>query len=175
MRDAKQKDEVLILVDENDRPLGYGKRGKVHRGSGIRHRAFNVAVFNSKGELLLARRHPQKLFGGLWDGTVSSHPLKGEDYETAILREVEEEIGVPNASIERVGEIIYQSSDGNGMAENEFCALFKLTTDEEITPSPAEVSKTRWVGREQLFKDIEKRPEHYAPWLLLSLPKIAPE
>lgn len=175
MRDAKKKDEVLILVDENDRPLGYGKRGKVHRGSGIRHRAFNVAVFNSKGELLLARRHPQKLFGGLWDGTVSSHPLKGESYEASIGREVREEIGVVPGSLQRVGELVYQSGDGNGMAENEFCALFKMTTDHEVVPHPQEVSKTKWVGPRELREDIKKHSQHYTPWLLLSLPKIAPE
>lgn len=175
MRDGHKKDEILILVDENDRPLGYQKREEAHKGNGIRHRGYTVAVFNPKGELLLARRHPQKLFGGLWDGTVSSHPLKGEDYKKSILREVEEEIGVPNAKVERVGEIVYQSSDGDGMAENEFCALFKMTTDREIVAGPEEVSETKWVSPEDLKKDVKEHPEKYAPWFLLSLPQVLPE
>lgn len=175
MRDGNKKDEILTLVNEKDKPLGFAKRGRVHTGQGMRHRAFQVTVFNAKGRLLLARRHQQKLFGGLWEGTVCSHPLRGEDYKIAILREVEEEIGVSNAKPERIGEIVYQVSDGNGMAENEYCALFRMTTERGIKPDPKEVNEIKWVQWHQLQKDIQKYPEEYAPWFLLSLSQISPE
>lgn len=171
MRDYDKRNEALIKVDENDRPLGFVRRWEAHTGQGVKHRAFQVLVFNKKGQLLLAKRNPRKLFGGFWDCTVSSHPLKGEDYEISIRREVEEEIGVPDAQAERIGELVYQASDGNGMAENEYCALFKIVTDHEITSDPEEVSEIKWMSLEELKGDIKSNRKTYAPWFVLSMEK----
>jgi isopentenyldiphosphate isomerase len=42
-------EQTLILVDNNDRILGYAPRGICHTGKGKRHRAFVIALYNSKG------------------------------------------------------------------------------------------------------------------------------
>ena len=52
--------EALIVVDAQDRVLGYGTKAELHRGSGTLHRAFSIFLFNSKGEVLLQRRSEQK-------------------------------------------------------------------------------------------------------------------
>ena len=51
----KMKNELLILVDENDNEIGLKDKLSVHQ-EGILHRAFSVFIFNSKNELLLQQR-----------------------------------------------------------------------------------------------------------------------
>lgn len=50
----------LILVDENDKPLGKLEKLMVHQ-LGLLHRAFSVFIFNSKGELLLQQRADENI------------------------------------------------------------------------------------------------------------------
>ncbi|KAF1682094.1 isopentenyl-diphosphate delta-isomerase, partial [Pseudoxanthomonas broegbernensis] len=44
--------EQLILVDADDRALGYASKAAAHDGRGLRHRAFSLFIFNGHGELL---------------------------------------------------------------------------------------------------------------------------
>lgn len=47
---------------------------------GMLHRAFSVFLFNSKGELLLQQRAPEKItFPEYWTNTCCSHPLYNPD------------------------------------------------------------------------------------------------
>ncbi len=42
----------VILVDENDSPVGTSEKMQVHL-DGLLHRAFSIFIFNEKGEMLL--------------------------------------------------------------------------------------------------------------------------
>jgi len=48
-------DQMIVLVDENDREIGIMEKMEVHT-KGLLHRAFSVFIFNSKDEMLLQRR-----------------------------------------------------------------------------------------------------------------------
>lgn len=41
--------EALILVDQNDQPIGHLDKGACHDGQGHLHRAFSLFIFNSRG------------------------------------------------------------------------------------------------------------------------------
>ena len=58
-----EKDQ-LILVNEDDRKLGYTSKSECHEGEGKLHRAFSVFIFNSSGQLLIQKRSSHK---ELWD------------------------------------------------------------------------------------------------------------
>ena len=45
----------VILVDENDEPVGIMEKMEVHQKA-LLHRAFSVFIFNEKGEMLLQKR-----------------------------------------------------------------------------------------------------------------------
>ena len=47
--------EYVVLVDENDRPIGQMEKQAAHLEPHL-HRAFSVFIFNSKGELLMQQR-----------------------------------------------------------------------------------------------------------------------
>jgi isopentenyl-diphosphate delta-isomerase len=54
----------IILVDENDEPVGTMEKMEVHRKA-LLHRAFSVFIFNSKGEMLLQQRSLKKYHANL--------------------------------------------------------------------------------------------------------------
>jgi isopentenyl-diphosphate Delta-isomerase len=89
-------DEVCIVLDENDKPIGnFSKKicrylESTHQRlaltiaghlmtnieKGLLHRAFSVFLFNSKNELLLQQRATEKItFPDMWTNTCCSHPL----------------------------------------------------------------------------------------------------
>ena len=72
-------------IEERGKPLGDGEyRLIVH-----------AAIFNSRGELLIQRRQPfKKGWSGLWDLTVGGAVSAGETSAQAVVRELEEELGI---------------------------------------------------------------------------------
>mgnify|MGYP003348202075 CR=1 FL=1 len=48
--------DMLILVDSEDRDLGFLSKEECHRGAGVLHRAFSVFLVNPHGEVLLQQR-----------------------------------------------------------------------------------------------------------------------
>ena len=47
--------EQVILVDEQDNPIGLMEKQAAHLEPHL-HRAFSIFIFNSKGELLMQQR-----------------------------------------------------------------------------------------------------------------------
>ena len=48
-------EEQVILVDEQDNPIGLMGKLEVHQKA-LLHRAFSVFILNDKGEIMLQRR-----------------------------------------------------------------------------------------------------------------------
>ena len=74
--------EHVILVDENDNPLGQQEKLKAHELAQC-HRAFSVFIYRKNAqneiEILLQQRHLGKYHcGGLWTNTCCGHPRPGE-------------------------------------------------------------------------------------------------
>ncbi|MFN5579281.1 MAG: 16S rRNA (adenine(1518)-N(6)/adenine(1519)-N(6))-dimethyltransferase RsmA, partial [Akkermansiaceae bacterium] len=91
---AQSDDEIFDVVDDNDVPVGKATRAEVHAKNLI-HRAVHVLVFNRNGDLWLQKRSLAKDKNpGVWDSSVSGHLDAEEDYLTAAIRELGEEIGV---------------------------------------------------------------------------------
>jgi len=81
--------ERVILVDENDNPLGTMEKMEAHE-KGVLHRAFSVFIFNNKGDMLLQQRAFSKYHsGGLWTNTCCSHPREGEPTINAAHRRLQ--------------------------------------------------------------------------------------
>jgi len=150
--------DFLIRVDDRDRVLGRATKRACHTGRGLRHRAFLVMIYNRAGELLLARRSPDKwLWPGWWDGTVAGHVEVGETYASAARRRVLEEAGI-RPRLRRADTILYTArykKDG----ENEICAIFTATA-ESIRPDPREIDA---------WKFVRAPKGRLVPWLKIAL------
>lgn len=76
----KLMEELCIVLDYNDTPIGAGTKKLCHLmtniNQGLLHRAFSVFLFNDKNELLLQQRADEKItFPNMWTNTCCSHPL----------------------------------------------------------------------------------------------------
>jgi isopentenyl-diphosphate delta-isomerase len=163
--------EKVILVDKNDKEIGMGEKLKIHQ-EGKLHRAFSIFVFNSKGELLLQQRAKSKYHsGGLWTNTCCSHPRPGEPIEKAIHRRLKEEMGF-DCDLKEIFSFTYKSKLDNDIFEHELDHVFVGKFNGKPMPNPTEVDKWKWVGLEELKKDIQKNPDNYSYWLKASIDKI---
>lgn len=62
---------------------------------GAYHLVVHACIFNSKGEMLIQQRQPFKSgWSNMWDITVGGSAISGETSQTAIERELFEEIGL---------------------------------------------------------------------------------
>lgn len=97
-----------------------------------------VAVLRKSGRVLVIRRGPKAISEGYW-APLSGRIERDESQESAVVREIREEVGLHAKPIAKVWEC--QSDDG------EF-RLHWWTVDAEpveLELNPAEVSEARWV------------------------------
>lgn len=135
-------DELCIVLDYNDTPIGAGTKKVCHLmeniNRGLLHRAFSVFLFNDEGKLLLQQRADEKItFPEMWTNTCCSHPLcvagelgvkSGGDCTSlhnavagakqAAQRKLEHELGIPAKdvpldSFQFLTRIHYKSASGN--------------------------------------------------------------
>ena len=90
----KVAEEIIEIVDEENRVTGSATRGEM-RLNGLIHRAAYVLVFNSRGELFVQKRTMSKdIYPGYYDVAAGGVVLAGENYESAAERELLEELGI---------------------------------------------------------------------------------
>lgn len=159
----------LLVVDKNDKILGFEDKEKCHQGKGILHRAFSIYLFNDKGQLLIQQRSKfKKLWPFFWANTCCSHSYKGEDYVKAGERRLKEELGLVSP-LQMADKFQYQAKYRDVGSENEICAILKGKYNGNIKPDPKEIADWKWVDVEKLKNDFKKNPEKYAPWLKIGL------
>lgn len=155
--------EFVVLIDENDQPLGLMEKQEAHV-AGLLHRAFSVFVFNSKGELLLQQRADEKYHSpGLWTNSCCSHPRENETFEAAAHRRLMEEMGF-DCEIEEKFHFIYKAKLGEDLYEHELDRVFVGFYDGEIHINPEEVKAYQWVNMDELIIDIKNNPDNYTAW-----------
>lgn len=161
--------ETVILVDKNDKEVGYCEKEKCHIIPAKLHRAFSVFIFNSKGQVLIHKRSSmKKTWPGYWTNACCSHPRKGELVNAAAKRRLNEELGF-SCSLKEVFSFVYKADFDKKYGENEFDHVFVGKYNGTIMPDKNEVDEWKFVDAEWLKKDVRKCPEKYTPWLKMSL------
>lgn len=156
-------EELMVLVDDDDRVVGTAGKLDTHR-QGALHRAFSVIVWDGAGRLLLQKRSTGKYHsGGLWTNACCGHPRPGEDIAKAALRRLEEEMGFA-CPLEAVGTISYRAELDQGMVENEMVHVFRGLYEGPLTPEPAEVEGYQWAGLDAVRADVAAMPERFSVW-----------
>ncbi len=86
--------EYLNIVDEDDNIIGQETRSEIHR-LGLLHREVHVYFITPNKEIIFQHRAKDKdTYPDLLDATVGGHVDLGDDYQSAAIREVEEETGL---------------------------------------------------------------------------------
>jgi len=164
-------EEYVILVDENDNPIGKEEKVKCHLPNGKLHRAFTALIFNNEGKLLLTKRSEGKmLWPNDWDGTVASHPRESETYASSAERRMPEEIGI-SCKMNYVNKFEYHVPYKDIGSENEICGTLIGTIDsfDESSMIKDEISEIKWINPDELKNELEHNRDVYCPWMVIAL------
>lgn len=170
--DPKEAFEILDVVDADDRVVGAMERREIHR-KGLFHRSVHIFVLDRAGSLYLQRRSMKKEeHPGKWDSSASGHVARGESYQEAAVRELEEEIGL-RASPEPVLKI--HACEETGMEHSMLFRVRPSATDSIPRPNPEEIAEGRFFSRAEIERGIAKTPETFAPSFRLLFRRYADE
>ena len=163
--------ERVVLVDENDNPLGTMEKMEAHE-KGVLHRAFSVFIFNQKGDMLLQQRAFSKYHsGGLWTNTCCSHPRENELTIDAAHRRLQEEMGF-DCEIEKAFDFIYKRELDQGLTEHELDHVFIGEFEGEVCFNKEEVNTYIYIPVQDVLEEVKQRPEKYTEWFKICLNEV---
>ncbi|MBD3239209.1 MAG: NUDIX hydrolase YfcD [Chitinivibrionales bacterium] len=158
-------DEQVTVVDSRNRVTGSAPRWKM-RAERLPHRATYVYVFDSAGRLFVQRRTMTKdVYPGYLDLAAGGVVLADEDYHTAALRELAEELGVTGVDIERLFDFVYVTEENHVFGE-----AFRCVWDGPMVLQAEEVASGRfWPIDEILAARVR---EQFTPDSLYALERL---
>ncbi|OGK16242.1 hypothetical protein A2774_04630 [Candidatus Roizmanbacteria bacterium RIFCSPHIGHO2_01_FULL_39_12c] len=143
--------ELFVVVDKNDRIIGYKTRYECHHNNKLIHRGIGVILFNSADEILLQKRSRAKdLFPGYYSIATGGHVAKGETYLQAAKRELLEELGI-RARLNLISKFIIKSE-----RECEMNTIFKGVHNGPFKLDPDEVDKVEFFPKDRVRSLINK-------------------
>jgi len=147
----------IIIVNDKDEIIGYKERGTLEPND--IYRVSGLWIQNSKGEILLAQRSFSKKHDpGKWGPAVAGTNDEGETYESNIIKEAEEEIGLKDCHFEK---LYYRM---NQREHTYFVQSFFVVVDKEIedfTIQKEEVEQIKWFTYEELEKELKDSPDNF--------------
>lgn len=166
--------EMVVLLDDGGTPIGEAAKAGVHTLDTPLHLAFSCYLLNDAGEVLLTRRSPEKkTWPGVWTNSFCGHPAPGEEFEDAVMRRAQFELGVDAKRIELVlPDFRYRAVDPTGIVENEVCPVFMARISGPLQPNPAEVADWAWISPALLEDALAHTPSAFSPWLGLQFPQL---
>ena len=139
--DAWRGAELWDLLDEDGMPVGATHVRGEKLPHGAFHRVVEIFTMNSKGELLITKRAPEKKpYPNMWEITGGA-VVAGEDSLDAARRELREEIGIEVANRELN---LILTHKGNSAFVDIYIA-HKDIPAEKLTMQPGETSAAKWV------------------------------
>jgi isopentenyldiphosphate isomerase len=148
----------IPIVNEQDEIIEYIERDD-YNSRGIR-RVTGLWVTSPEGDILLARRAlTKKHHPGVWGPAVSGTVEEGETYESNIIKEAEEEIGLTNFT-PIIGLKNRRSTDlGHGFWGQWFTAV--IPKDYPLKKQDEEVEELRWFTKSELDNFIKDLPKEF--------------
>jgi isopentenyl-diphosphate delta-isomerase type 1 len=148
-----------VLTEKGQYTGNIETREQCHK-QGLWHKAVVVFIINSKKQVLLQRRSPnKKMWPNMWDITAGGHVLAGEFGFQAIIREAKEELGLDlyKNDITFIGSAISTNIKGD-IINNHFneCYIARKDIDEtELKLQEEEVSEVKWIDKDEIIEKIK--------------------
>lgn len=168
-------EDQVVLLDDQDQPIGTAPRVSVHGTDTPRHLAFSCYLFDAHGRVLLTRRALTKVaWPGVWTNSCCGHPRPGEAPEDAVHRRFLDELGAVVTDLRLVlPDFGYRAVDASGVVENEFCPVWVARLAGPLRPDPNEVAETTWVSWLDLVTLVDGAPALLSPWCVEQVPQLS--
>lgn len=147
----------IPIVDEKDEIIAYKKREETTRED-IR-RIVVLHIFNERGEVLIAKRHPdKKIDPNCWGPSVSGTVDEEDSYEITVKRETKDELGLKEISPIFLKNIFYENT-----TMRRFSNVYYLTikSNTKFSLQESEVSEIRWINLKELENMFKERPKNF--------------
>ena len=150
----------IPIVNEQDEIIEYKEKEET-LGSDIR-RIVSLHVFNEKGEVLIAKRHPsKKIHPNVWGPSVAGTVEEGDTCDSLVLKEAEEEIGLKNIKPMFLGKRFYETENNR-----RFIYIYYVTIDstgKNFSLEENKVAEIKWINLKDLVDWFNKSPENFTP------------
>lgn len=151
-------DELIAIVDENDKVVGADTRDNVHK-QGLLHREIAVIILNKKNEMLLQKRKDNGKYGF----SAAGHLPVNENYLQGAIREAKEEIGIEfkEDDLKEIAKLRRDVSR-DGLRNNVFLEVFEVRKSLELKEfkiDNQEVNSIGFYNIQQIEKMIAENPE----------------
>lgn len=144
-------EELLLVVDENNRPIDPAPRSVVHEKH-LWHRCSDIYVVNKNNQILCHKRAPTKdKHANMWDAGFGGHTNAGESDHATAQKELFEESGL---RVEGLQHVLTYTTPGH----NSFSAVYLYFWDgqqDDLTLEPDEVSEVAWFDTEYILEQYK--------------------
>jgi isopentenyl-diphosphate delta-isomerase type 1 len=166
-------DEMVVLVDDENRAVATAGKFDVHTSDTPLHLAFSVFLFNSAGELLLQQRSlTKRTWPGVWSNSCCGHVMLHESVDDAARRRLRYELGIRRVRLVNIVPHFRYRAEKDGVVENEICPILIGFTDDKPRPNPNEVSDVVWTSWSNFIQTCDADPEAYSPWAVLEAKEL---
>lgn len=151
---VNEQDELIEYKDIDER-----KDGEICRVSAL-------WVTNEKGDVLLAKRaSTKKRDPGVWGPAVAGTVEEGETYESNIIKESAEEIGLINFIPKEERKMRRSTS------HEYFCQWYSVEVNSEytFTRREDEVDEIKWFTKDEILKLFSENPNMFVPSFILTI------
>ncbi|KPF43457.1 isopentenyl-diphosphate delta-isomerase [Rhizobium sp. AAP43] len=141
---------------------------------GLLHLAVSVFVFDGDRLLIQKRAATKYHCAGQWANTCCTHPYWEEAVEVCAERRLQEELGF-TLPLTRHQTVEYEADVGGGLREHERVTLFSAQADAHtltVRPQASEVEAVRWIGSDELAREVALHPGHFTPWFRIYLERF---
>jgi isopentenyldiphosphate isomerase len=148
----------IPVVNQKDEVVGRKDRNDVNPTIDI-VRSASLWITNSNGDILLAQRKFTKRNNpGKWSEAVGGTVEGNDDYESTMLREAEEEIGLVVDSYE-IGPKQYVDSPAKYFVQWYTTVIDKPV--EVFMVQEEELEQLAWISEKQFIQELQDTPEKY--------------
>jgi isopentenyldiphosphate isomerase len=163
----KKNEEYFDIVDDSGKIIGKASRSECHGNPALIHRTVHAVVYHPDGRILLQKRSKNKdIQPEKWDTAVGGHLDCGEDFQTAAVREIKEELGISVNFSEL--EYLADAEIRNDI-ESENIKIYKLISSGPFKFQKEEISEIRFWKIDELRTAVSETPELFTPNLLTEL------
>jgi isopentenyl-diphosphate Delta-isomerase len=149
----------IPIVNEKDEVLCYKERGTEEQMD--LYRVSALWLTNSKGDILLARRALSKTHDpGKWGPAVAGTVEKNETYESNIIKEVKEELGLEVNLKKNLKTMKHSEKFKHNHLTQWFTAKIDIS-EKEINFDKVEVDTVKWFSKKELSKKVSANPENF--------------